>query len=380
MVLDSAAWSPFSWPNMRPTVQHIAKAAGLSVASVSHILSNREPYVSQFRRSTIERVRRISEELGYRQHILAAGLRSLRSPVFALLIRAAPEPQASGHGWRWRAFESEFLYGVLEGAGRRGLYPLIGCQQGETAEGVVRRVSGLLDGGVFGGIVLRPRPALVGDVRERIERGQPLVIAFPQALEAFATNVVDVDNRRLGELAAELLAQEGRRRVVAVGESPGSRALQDRLRGFMHRARELGIDVHARQLRQDASGQECVRELMVLTQRAGANGLFGLTARAALVGLQACEGLGLALPEDASLVGCDMFPWQLPGHPQITSVGVCWAQAGQRCLQELVALRDGEMASFANVLLAPQVTPGDTTRRMALDETTADHPEVDAGS
>jgi DNA-binding LacI/PurR family transcriptional regulator len=70
-------------PQVRPTIHDVAKAAGVSVSTVSHALSGK----GTLSKSTRTRVADIARSLNYHPHPAAAGLRGGRTSILGLDIR-----------------------------------------------------------------------------------------------------------------------------------------------------------------------------------------------------------------------------------------------------------------------------------------------------
>lgn len=67
----------------RPTIKDVAKAAGVSLTTVSHALNGKRIV----RKETVERVLQVAEDLGYRPNAIARGLRESRMNVIAVVLR-----------------------------------------------------------------------------------------------------------------------------------------------------------------------------------------------------------------------------------------------------------------------------------------------------
>ena len=68
-----------------PTMQDVAKHAGVAVMTVSYAINGTRPISEETR----QRIFAAMEEMGYRPNVLARGLASKRSRIVALLLPAA---------------------------------------------------------------------------------------------------------------------------------------------------------------------------------------------------------------------------------------------------------------------------------------------------
>src|SRR4030042_828115 len=94
---------------MHPTVYHVAKNAGVSIATVSRVINN-SPKV---RAKTREKVLKVIEELDYHPNLSAQGLALNTTEIIALIF-----PDISG------PFYSEVIRGVEKEASQH-TYPLL---------------------------------------------------------------------------------------------------------------------------------------------------------------------------------------------------------------------------------------------------------------
>ncbi len=67
----------------RPTIRDVAEKAGVSPTTVSHTLNGK----GWIRPETAERVRAVADEIGYRPHSIAKGLRQSKIGLISLIIR-----------------------------------------------------------------------------------------------------------------------------------------------------------------------------------------------------------------------------------------------------------------------------------------------------
>jgi len=71
------------------TLAKVAENAGVSITTVSVVLSGHEGNLKQFHPDTIAKVRQTAERLGYCANLFASGLPSNAPPFFAMVIRWA---------------------------------------------------------------------------------------------------------------------------------------------------------------------------------------------------------------------------------------------------------------------------------------------------
>ena len=343
---------------VRPTIRAIAEKAGVSRATVSLILTNREEVVTRFKPETVARVREIAEELGYTANLMAISLRSPHPSFFGLILRGPGRQDVIS--WHHQAFEGQFLAGALEASRQLGLYPVLATQDSPDPEAALQRVRGVLDGGVLGAIVRTPVPVLDEPMRKQIEHGVPVVIVFPEHPTTCPSNAIDVDNVAAGRRAGTLLHEAGRSRWIVVRDELFWEALRLREEGLLAVASEVGARAEV-VVAPSGIGEKGTMEWLAPRLRdRSPDGVYAMTSAAGVGALLACQAAGLRVPEHTCLVGCDASLWRAPGCPSITSVDVSWHAAGDLAVRTMARLSDNDQSVFENISLPPRVRKGDS--------------------
>lgn len=336
----------------------MAEKAGVSITTVSVILSGREESLRQFNAETIARVRACAEELGYRANIFASGLPSKACPFFALVVRDfAKDSVTAWHHW---AFEGELLGGVMEAAAAREMYPIVATTEAQADEDSLRLVERIVAGGVFGAIVRSPNRPLERYIYQQSRRGQRIVVVFPDQVARWPSNTISVENFGVGRAAAELLARHGRRRwaIIHYRDRKPRESHLARREAFQRIAQRVGATVEIVGLPREPE-QFTDKDLTQL-RRARPDGIFAVDSVLSIDALMACRTLGLKPLEDFSLVGVNCSRWQNTAFPRITSVEVSWKEIGATAVREMLRMGDEESNRFPNVLVKPRVVEGDT--------------------
>ena len=100
------------------TMDHVARAAGVSIQTVSAVINNK----SGISENTRARIRNIIARLDYQPNLLASGLRGQRSFTVGVLIPSITNP-----------FYPELVRGIEDEAQRHG-YSLFLCNSDEDPE------------------------------------------------------------------------------------------------------------------------------------------------------------------------------------------------------------------------------------------------------
>jgi len=269
-------------------MKDVAARAGVSVSTVSYVLSGDRPISGPTRSKILAAM----DELQFRPNAVARALASKRSRVIALAL----SPHSRGLGLA----ELDFVRSAADAA--RSLdHHLVLLTEGMDSEADLAHLRGQ---GLVDGVVLME--VRLGD--PRVDQLRRLGLAFslignPGEGEA---PFVDIDfDRTLGPVVDQLEGL-GHRRAVFVNQGAGAHAagygpVVRAQRAFEDHARRVGWDfrtvfceAHPR------AGAELCRGLMEGTGRPTALVVMNDQALGGI--LQALAGLGLGLPEDVSVV------------------------------------------------------------------------------
>ena len=206
-----------------PTVEDVARAAGVSRQTVSNVLNS--PQI--VRESTRERVEKAIGDLNYRPHASARRLRTRKSGTIGVRMDRVLDG-VSG------SLLDRFLHAVTEQADARGMRILL--YTAASPEEEIERIGKLRDGADVDAFVLTS--TFYGDQRTAwlIEQGVPFVtFGRPWGLDDQGDPQhlwVDVDGAAGVAQATAHLADEGCSRIAFFGWPDGSATGDDRRSGW----------------------------------------------------------------------------------------------------------------------------------------------------
>ena len=275
----------------RTTITDVARAAGVSIQTVSRVINN-GPNVSPKTRQSVEEA---IAALGFRPSTAARALRGSRSFQVALLF---DNPSAA------------YFHAIYEGAKRRCNelgYRLItqSCQVG--AGTLVEEVCALIDETRVDGIILSP-PFTDHDglVEQLLRQELPFVRIAPTTRRdtGLSTSIDDVAG---AEHATRHLIGLGHRRIGFVLGHPDHGATAERLAGYRRALSEAGIAPDETLIEQGwftfASGREAARALLSHPDRPTA--IFASNDDMAAGVLAYAHETAIAVPDALSIVGFD---------------------------------------------------------------------------
>ncbi|MDN3029142.1 LacI family DNA-binding transcriptional regulator [Streptomyces sp. S.PB5] len=277
----------------RPTSKDVARLAGVSHTAVSFVFNGRAE--GNLSPATQERIRQAAARLGYRPDPVARGLRRRRTAVIGLVtdeIASSPFAGRLLRGAMETAWDSEHLVLTIDSGGD------LAKEDAAVAELLDRRVDGI----IYAAMSLR---------RVRVPEGlhrthSVLANCVP---EDDSLPAVIPAERAGGRTAARLLLDEGHRRVAMIGGQDDI-ASAERLRGFRDALRAEGITVpkdHVLRTGGEISGgyEGALRILEGASPDQRPTGVFCYNDRVAAGVLHAATRLGIAVPEQLSVVGYD---------------------------------------------------------------------------
>jgi LacI family transcriptional regulator len=298
----------------------VAARAGVSVTTVSHVLSGRRPVAE----ATRARVLRVIEELSYQPNTLAQGLRTRRTMTVALIVPDLTNP-----------FYPMVLRGLADVLVPAGYHAVV-CNTDGTREEEIAFLEAMttrqVDGVVIAAFQLSRQDFLahVGDL--------PLVRLGGRAFDAELGDLVRSDDEGGMLQAARYLLEQGRSRLAYIGGTPHTGPSDRREGGYRRALREAG---HAVDEELVVRG-EFTRE----AGRAAAERLLGRPGRPDAIAcandliaigvLDAARALGLDVPADLAVTGYDDIDAASLVIPALTTVVNPARQVGRACGEALL--------------------------------------------
>jgi LacI family transcriptional regulator, repressor for deo operon, udp, cdd, tsx, nupC, and nupG len=279
---------------MRVTMRDVARAAGVSVTTVSYVLSRRSGV--SISRPTCDRVLQEARRLNYRHNALAADLRRGETRLVGIQLYSLAVPIV--------ARKVTALERALRAA---GLYPFLchvfGDVEAERAfyqECASRRVRGLV-------LTAPPSRETRPYLRQLIAGGVPILSTEP-VLE-LGLPYVTVDRAGGAETAVAHLLGLGHRRIAAVVGFTG-RARENFVAGYrrgLDAARVTWDPALVLDIRSEngwyGAGVQAVERLLELREPPTA--IITTDDEVAIGALRGLQRRGLRVPRDVALVGCD---------------------------------------------------------------------------
>ena len=321
------------------TIADVARRAGVSIATVSRVLSpGAQPHPVSER--TARRVRDAATELDFVPSALAKGLASRRSGLLGLVVPDLADPHYP-----------QIARGAEERAQAADLAVLVCNTHGDP--GRLREYLRLLRARRVDALVVSGGGSLGADELAAIQgSGLPAVLIGRPAREV-ATPFVAVGNCQAARVATAHLADLGRKRIVHLAGPPGHTTMADRAAGYREemRARGWRPKVIFTDGTADAASK-AIAELLAAGSPAP-QAVFAATDRLAVAAIAAAMDKGLDVPHDLAVVGFDDIPLAAFLRPSLSSVAQPAQLLGETAVHQALAQVDGHVP--APVVLAAQL-------------------------
>lgn len=344
----------------RCTIVDVARQAGVSRSTAGHILRNTSSLAGRFSEATRARVLRCAQQLGYTPHLMAAGLRTGKSNLLALVVEGPWMDDSSRVANDIKAAQWSLVAALVQRARERGRKPLMDILEHHTASEDMQIIHSLTASGMGGILIKSPHPGANPLLHSLAQERFPIVALFPQSRKSLRYNWVDTDNVRAGRMAATHLLASGYRHFhwVAADETEAN---HKRYLGFAAALRRAGRVRSVQTWRLGNDYDERAHTIRRLLSGPTPCAVATADASAHHVAMVALE-LGLRLPEDVALVGHDCHLWHASVPvPRITNLTVSHQVAAQVAIDMLCDLMTDDAEPAAPVRLDPLLLPGETT-------------------
>ncbi|MFH0520499.1 LacI family DNA-binding transcriptional regulator [Streptomyces sp. M41] len=307
------------------TMADVARSAGVSVATVSHVLNGTRPVLPRTRQTVLDAM----EELGYTPNTLARSLVTSRTRSIGLAVSAISNP-----------YFTEILQGVEAAALEHGYSLLIADPHDDPKH--ERKVVQLLHERRVDGMIVAPS----ADPRELIAYlGRHMVptVLLDRVVDIPADGATPFDQvcADSAEPMAQLvthLAGLGHRRIALVAGLPGLSTTSERLSGYREGLTTAGLAYDENLVVHGDSASAGAEEAAgTLLSRATPPTALVTANNAMTIGaLRALRDRGLSVPEDIALCCFDDFAWADLFSPRLTAIAQPSRDIGRQAVRVLL--------------------------------------------
>ena len=318
-------------PKRRPTLDEVARLAGVSRAAASRVI-NRSGHASQATTAAVERAVR---DLDYVPNPSARALATQRSGAVVLAV-SHHDPELFAD-----PFYAQIIVGVSAALERTDLVLMLVLADSEHGR---IRLERTLRSRRADGVMLM---ALHGDdpLRHLADTLDLPVVYGGRPLGSEPAWYVDADNRGGARTAAEHLIGLGRRRIATITGQIDTEVGTARLRGFQEALAIAGLDgsrVEQSDFTETGGAQAMAR---LLETHPDLDAVFAASDNMAAGALRTLKAAGRAVPADVAVVGFDDHLIARHTVPPLTTVRQPIRQLGREMAKMLISLIEGDQPS-----------------------------------
>lgn len=314
----------------------VARRAGVSVSTVSRVLSNKPD--AAIPPVTVDRIKRLAKELHYVPNASARALVSRKTHTIGLYTPNRLELSDPHFG--------QMLVAVEEKARSLGYFVVLATE-----------LDGLVEQARVDGILALDYPSESYPEVPFRDKG----IVFAYNAEQAKQNCVTWSDSEGGARAGQYLTSLGHRHVaVFYGDDQETDGINRTPKGigFEQAIREANATCRAftRRLSRDEIENGYLMTQALLQDRQGITAIFARHDLTAMGVLKALREAGLSIPRDLSVISYFDTVLAYAADPALTSVRTPIAEAGEVALEQLVKIIEGEHEAFPGVMLPTSLT------------------------
>lgn len=319
-----------------PTIDDVAKTAGVSIKTVSRVVNN-EPNV---RESTRERVQRAIDKLNYRPDKSARSLKSGRSYLIGLVYDDPSIYDIPSSGYVIKIQEGvlavckQFHYEMV-------IHP---CNYRDPR--IAEELVALVENSRLDGVVIAPPLSGMPEIIEAIRSVNCPIIGISPGPNTTDVARVETNDRGVCRDMTNYLIELGHRRIAFIDGHADHDALKQRILGYKDALAANGIEYNSDYVEYGdnsiRAGDECAHRLLTRNPRPTA--VFACNDDMAAGVLRTAQQRGYVIPDDLSIVGFDDVPIAQQVFPTLTTIRQplvrMAALAAERLIKEVGAKND----------------------------------------
>jgi len=323
--------------NEHTTIFDIAREAGVSIATVSRVVSGSQ----SVRAETRERVLAVVAKYNFRPSMVATGLSSKKTHTMGIITPLIENPFYSMMCVALQLEAQRLNYSTLLFQIPRGTI----LQQDFLDQLIARR----LDGVIFSGDVTDDSSSdSAVDSMLKLRRQMPLVaINLREVCEELPCLVTDL--AACSHLAIRHLTKLGHRRIALLGGVGTAQLSNTREQGYLDEMEKLGEKPYPMTVGESPlEGEACVSSLFAqLAGREKPTALVAFNDLVALGALRQLKRQGQKVPEDMALVGCDNQFFARYADPPLTTLDLHIEETSRLAMNLLVSAQTANLDGFA---------------------------------
>jgi LacI family transcriptional regulator len=286
------------------TMKDVAKKAGVSVTTVSHVI-NKTRKVSD---GLSQLVLAAMEELGYQRNALARSLRRKKTHTIGMILPDSSNP-----------FFAEVARGIEDSSFQHGYSTILCNSDGDLDKEFL--YGNVLAEKQVDGIIFVAAGESIEQIRALQTQNMPLVI-IDREIPGVTADIVLTNNVQGGEIATRHLLELGHRRIACITGPSNLTSSAERVTGYRRALAKHSVPVDetlvVRGDFQYESGYRATRQLLAVDNPPSA--IFACNDLMAIGAISAVAESGRQVPADLSIVGFDDVRPASFSNPPLTTI------------------------------------------------------------
>ncbi|MCG8499157.1 MAG: LacI family transcriptional regulator [Firmicutes bacterium] len=330
------------------TINDIAKAAGVSKATVSNVFTKKKPVGQEIKQRVLE----VCKELNYYPNRMASSLVTKRTNIIGLLLENSKE--------KFKHFYGDLINGVMTSAAKCGYKVLLdACTDDyEQVHTTLIARSDPIDGSIIHAPIIEDDRIL-----EMIDKHIPFVlIGRPSDEIDEGIFYIDVNNVDLACKTTTHLLQLGHREIGFLNSRPNMTITFDRLKGYIEALGAYGIPFNPSLVYNSdntaATGKVTCSELLKNNPQVTA--MITCSDDVAVGVYDVLEKKGYRIPDDISVIalGGDDYSGML--EPRLTTVLIDYRKMGKLAVELLLKRIKKEPVDEKRIIVEAKTFKGES--------------------
>lgn len=290
---------PMNPKKNKATIQDVADAAGVSIATVSRAINNQE----NVKKSTYNKIMKAIHEVGYDNIPIKHN-----SNLILILLPDIKNP-----------FYSEVIRGISSAAGRQGYQEII-VRTGSHPL-TYSFIKGIVHDTHAEGVITLDQISSV-DTLEKLCQKFP-VVQCAEYNENSSASYASINDVSAGKAVVNYIVSKGKRRIALINGPIKYKYARKRQEGFLDALKQHNIEIDPSLVIQlpefsyDAA-VSMATQLLSTTERPDA--IFAVSDVFAVAVVKAAKRIGLRIPEDLGVIGFDNTDISVMCDPTLTTV------------------------------------------------------------
>lgn len=288
---------------MSASIKDVAVRAGVSVATVSHVINNTR-FVSD---STKKKIMDAMEELKYVPNSMARSLRTNKTKTVALLV-----PDISNF------FFTEIAEAIESVLSKKG-YSLFLCNTGENIA-IEKKQIMHMSAQLVSGIIIAPTSRSFDYRSMFTDVNYPLVF-IDRKTDKMQADVIMVDGKSATYKAVSEFISKGHRRIGYIAGRDGLSTTDERLAGYKEAIADNGLALDDKLIKKGDSKYEsgyCLTEELLMETDATA--IFVSNNLMSVGAMKCLANKNVSIPERMAIVGFDDYNWATITNPPLSTI------------------------------------------------------------